>query len=72
MTARAVDAVIHGEIKLGTDVSVAAGPVKANVEAEAGAVTTATLAAHIYAFARAKRPFAGDSLNSVVIKARRD
>lgn len=68
MTARAVDAVIHGKIKLGADVSVAAGPVEANV----GAATSATLAADIYAFARAKGPFAGDSLNGVAITARRD
>ena len=66
MTARAVDAVIHREIKLGADVSVAAGPVGAGVEA------AATLAADIYAFARAKGPFVGDSLDSVAIKARRD
>ena len=68
MTARAIDAIIHRQIKLGTDVSVAAGPHGAGVEA-AG---TTTLLADIYAFARAKGPFAGDSLAGVAIKARRD
>lgn len=68
MTSRALDAVIHNQIKLGADLSVASGPVGRGMEA----ATTTNLGADIYSFARAKGLFAGVSFEGAFIKARED
>ena len=68
MTRRAVDAVIHNEMKLGADASIAAGPLGRGAEAS----TTTNLNTDIFSFSRAKGLFAGVSFEGAVIKARAD
>lgn len=68
MTHRAVDAVIHNEMKLGADATIAAGPLGRGAEAS----TTTNLDTDIFSFSRAKGLFAGVSFEGAVIKARVD
>ena len=68
MTPRALDAVVHAEMKLGADATIAAGPVGVGVEA----ATTTNLGADIYSFARSKGLFCGVSLEGSAIKSRED
>ena len=68
MTHRAVDAVIHNEVKLGADASIAAGPLGLGAEA----ATTTNFDTDIFSFSRAKGLFAGVSFEGAVIKARSD
>ncbi|MDA0260890.1 MAG: lipid-binding SYLF domain-containing protein [Proteobacteria bacterium] len=68
MTSRAVDAIIHNEVKLGADASVAVGPLGRGAEAS----TTTDLNTDIFSFSRAKGLFAGVSLEGAVVKARAD
>lgn len=65
-TARAVDAILRNEFKLGADASVAAGPVGAGIEAS----TTSNLGADILSYARSKGLAAGVSVEGAVITAR--
>ena len=68
MTNRAIDAVIHNEVKLGADASFAAGPLEIGAEAS----TTTNLDTDIFSFSRAKGLFAGVSFEGAVIKSRAD
>ena len=68
MTRRAVDAVIHNEVKLGADASIAAGPLGIGAEAS----TTTEFDIDIFAFSRAKGLFAGVSFEGAVVKSRAD
>lgn len=65
MTDRGVNSLMASSIKLGANVSIAAGPVGAGVSAE-----TANLSADILSFARSKGLYAGLSLNGAVVAAR--
>lgn len=66
MSARAVDAILRNEFKLGADASVAAGPVGAGIEAS----TTTNLGADILSYARTKGLAVGFSVEGAVITAR--
>ena len=68
MTRRAIDAVIHNEVKLGADASIAAGPLGIGAEAS----TTTNFDTDIFAFSRAKGLFAGVSFEGAVVKSRAD
>ena len=68
LTHRAVDAVIHNEVKLGADASIAAGSLGRRAEA----ATTTNFDTDILSFSRAKGLFAGVSFVGAVIKARAD
>ncbi|MBM3516767.1 MAG: lipid-binding SYLF domain-containing protein [Alphaproteobacteria bacterium] len=68
MTRRAIDAVIHNEVKLGADVSAAIGPVGKGLEAS----TTTNLRDDIYAYARSTGVFAGASFEGAVIDVAED
>ncbi len=67
MTDRGIDSIIGQEVKLGVDVSVAAGPVGIGAEA----ATTVQLA-DVYSFSRARGVYAGASLEGAVIHGRED
>lgn len=66
MNKRAVNAIIASEVKLGGDVSVAAGPIGAGVE---GSTTTAA-GADILAFSLSQGAFAGVSFEGAVVHER--
>ena len=68
MTRRAIDAVLHNEVKLGADASIAAGPLGIGAEAS----TTTNFDTDIFAFSRAKGLFAGVSFEGAVVKSRAD
>ena len=68
MTRRAIDAIIHNEVKLGADASIAAGPLGIGAEAS----TTTNFDTDIFAFSRAKGLFAGVSFEGAVVKSRAD
>jgi lipid-binding SYLF domain-containing protein len=66
MTDRALDAVLHNEIKLGADASIAAGPDGVGVEAS----TTTNLRADIYSYSVNQGLFVGASVEGAVIHPR--
>lgn len=66
MTERGLRAIMHTEVKLGADASIAAGPVGTGVE---GATTTA-FNADIVSFAKTSGLFAGLSFEGAVVKGR--
>ena len=65
MTERGVSKLLSTSVKLGADVSIAAGPVGAGVRGE-----TAGLSADIITFARSKGLYAGISLEGAVVATR--
>ncbi len=65
MTERGVSKLLSTSVKLGADVSIAAGPVGAGVRGE-----TAGLSADIVSFARSKGLYAGISLEGAVVATR--
>lgn len=65
MTERGVSKLLSTSVKLGADVSIAAGPVGAGVRGE-----TAGLSADIISFARSKGLYAGISLEGAVVATR--
>jgi SH3 domain-containing YSC84-like protein 1 len=65
MSDRGVSAMLASSVKLGGDISVAAGPVGAGATAE-----TANISADILSFARAKGLYAGASLEGAVMAKR--
>ncbi len=64
MTRKGLESLFASTIKLGGEISVAAGPVGASAEA----ATTPTLSADYLSFARAKGAFGGFSLEGAVVK----
>jgi lipid-binding SYLF domain-containing protein len=64
MNERGVRAIISNEVKLGADLSVAAGPIGGRGET----ATTGNLVADIYSYARSRGLFAGISLEGGLIK----
>ena len=64
MNERGVRAIISNEVKLGADLSVAAGPIGSRGET----ATTGNLVADIYSYARSRGLFAGVSLEGGLIK----
>lgn len=66
MTEHAVDAMLHNKVKIGADLSAAAGPVGKGIEA----ATTTNLRDDVYAYSRAKGLFLGLSLEGAAIKAK--
>jgi lipid-binding SYLF domain-containing protein len=64
MNERGVHAIISNEVKLGADLSVAAGPLGSRGET----ATTGNLVADIYSYARSRGLFAGISLEGGLIK----
>ena len=65
MTERGVTALLASSVKLGGDISIAAGPVGVGVQ-----TSTANLSADIISYSRAKGLFAGISLDGAVVKVR--
>jgi SH3 domain-containing YSC84-like protein 1 len=65
MTDRGVSSMLASSVKLGADLSVAAGPIGAGATAE-----TANVSADILTFARAKGLYAGASLEGAVVAKR--
>lgn len=65
MSDRGVSSMLKGNVKLGADASVAAGPVGAGASAE-----TANLSADILTFSRAKGLYGGVSLDGAVVAKR--
>ena len=65
MTERGVSAMLSTSVKLGADVSVAAGPVGGGAEA-----STANISADILTFTRAKGLYGGASLDGAVVATR--
>lgn len=63
MNRPAIDKILTSKLKLGTDASVAAGPVGAGV----GAATTARFGEDLYSFSRSKGLFAGLSLDGAAL-----
>lgn len=61
---RGVDSIIYGKFTLGTDLSVAAGPVGRSAQAS----TDAQLHAEIYAYSRSRGLFAGLSFQGAVLR----
>jgi lipid-binding SYLF domain-containing protein len=68
MNERGVRAIISNEVKLGADLSVAAGPIGSRGET----ATTGNLVADIYSYARSRGLFAGISLEGGLIKPATD
>ena len=68
MTEKGINAVIENKVKLGGDISVAAGPVGVG----ASAATTANLGGDILSFARSRGAYMGMSLEGAVIYPRED
>lgn len=68
MTDRALQAIIDNQVKLGGDISAAAGPVGVGV----GAGTTTNLGADVYTYSTAQGLFAGASLEGAVVARRED
>jgi len=68
MTEKGINAVIDNKVKLGGDVSVAAGPVGVG----ASAATTANLGGDILSFSRSRGAFMGMSLEGAVIYPREE
>ena len=66
MTDKGMEAILNNEVKLGADVSAAAGPIGKNLEA----ATTTNMEADVYSFATAKGLFVGASVEGAIIKAR--
>lgn len=66
MTERTIDAMLHNKVKIGADISAAAGPVGKGIEA----ATTTNLRDDVYSYSRAKGLFAGVSLEGAVISAK--
>ncbi|HET6514120.1 MAG TPA: lipid-binding SYLF domain-containing protein [Thermodesulfovibrionales bacterium] len=65
MTERGVTSLLGSSVKLGADVSIAAGPLGAGASA-----ATANLSADILSFAYAKGAFAGISLDGAIVEVR--
>jgi SH3 domain-containing YSC84-like protein 1 len=65
MTPRSAHAILDSKVKLGGDISAAAGPVGRNLSAE----TDATLRAEILSYSRARGLFAGISLSGSTLRA---
>ena len=65
MSPRSARSILSSKVKLGGDISVAAGPVGRNVSAE----TDATLRAEIFSYSRARGLFAGISLSGSTLRA---
>jgi len=65
MSPRSVHAILESKVKLGGDISAAAGPVGRNLSAE----TDATLRAEILSYSRARGLFAGISLSGSTLRA---
>ena len=68
MNERGLRAIINNKVKLGADVSVAAGPVGARSEA----ATTGNLVADIYSYAHSRGLFAGISLEGGIVSSNED
>jgi SH3 domain-containing YSC84-like protein 1 len=68
MTSRSAHSILNSKVKLGGDVSAAAGPVGRNLSAE----TDATLRAEILSYSRARGLFAGISLSGSTLRADND
>jgi len=68
MTEKGINAVIENKVKLGGDVSVAAGPVGVG----ASAATTTNLGGDILSFSRSRGAFMGASLEGAVIHPRQE
>ena len=66
MTEHAVDAMLHNKVKIGADLSAAAGPVGKGIEA----ATTTNLRDDVYAYSRAKGLLVGLSLEGAAIKTK--
>ena len=68
MTGHGADALLHSKVKLGADISGAAGPVGRTAEAN----TDATLRAEILTYSRARGAFAGVSLEGASLRPDND
>lgn len=68
MTEKGINAVIENKVKLGGDLSVAAGPIGAG----ASAATTTNLGGDILSFSRSRGAFMGMSLEGAVIYPRKE
>lgn len=68
MTDKAMQAIIDNQVKLGADISAAAGPVGVGY----GADTTTNLGADVYTYSTAKGLFVGASLEGSVVARRED
>jgi lipid-binding SYLF domain-containing protein len=68
MNERGLESLLKGKVTLGGDVSVAAGPVGRNIQAE----TDVLLKAEIYSYSRAKGAFAGFALKGAVVAPDKD
>ncbi len=68
MTQRGLDSIINVQVKLGADISAAAGPVGIGTEAS----TTAATGADIYVYSLNKGLFIGAALEGAVIAKRKD
>ena len=68
MTQRGLDSIINDQVKLGADISAAAGPVGIGTEAS----TTTATGADIYVYSLNKGLFIGAALEGAVIAKRKD
>ena len=68
MTNKGISSVVNNEVKLGADISVAAGPIGVGAEAS----TTTNLGADIYSFSRNQGAYLGASFEGAVIHPRQE
>ena len=68
MTDKALQAILDNQVKLGADISAAAGPVGVGYAAD----TTTNLGADVYTYSTAKGLFVGASLEGAVVARRED